>query len=61
SAPNLRDMRRFFDTFNIWRNCSGVGQTSGLPVHGFSDSVPIGSPEHRARGRQTGGLPHVRT
>ena len=39
-------------------NCSGVGQTSGLPVHGVSDSVFIGSPEHRARdpaNRQTGG------
>ena len=45
-------------------NCSGVGQTSGLPVHGVSDSVSIGSPEHRAGGpanRQTGGLPHVPT
>ena len=29
-------------------NCSGVGQTSGLPVHGVSDSVFIGPPEHRA-------------
>jgi len=49
---------------NPIRNGSGVGQTSGLPVHGVSDSVPIGSPEHRARGpanRQTGGLPHGRT
>ena len=35
-----------------------MGQTSGLPVHGVSDSVPIGAPEHRAGGpvnRQTGG------
>jgi len=41
------------------RNCSGVGQTSGLPVHGASGSVnPVWS-EDRARGpakRQTGGL-----
>ena len=39
-------------------NCSGVGQTSGLPVHGVSDSVLIGPLEHRARDpadRQTGG------
>ena len=39
-----------------------MGQTSGLPVHGVSDSVPIGSLEHRARdpaNRQTGGLPHA--
>jgi len=45
-------------------NCSCVGQTSGLPVHGGSDSVPLGSPEHRAGGpanRQTGDLPHVPT
>ncbi len=31
-------------------NYSRVGQASGLPVHGVSDSVPIGSLEHRARG-----------
>ena len=49
---------------NLIRDCSGVGQTSGLPVHGVSDSESIGSPEHRAGGpanRQTGGLPHIPT
>ena len=45
-------------------NCSGVGQTSGLPVHGASGSVNLGRSEHRARGpanRQTRGLPHPPT
>jgi hypothetical protein len=43
-------------------NCSGVGQTSGLPVHGASDSVNPMASKLRARGpvnRQTGGLPHT--
>ena len=45
-------------------NCSGVGQTSGLPVHGVSDSVFLLASKRRARGPanwQTGGLPHART
>ena len=45
-------------------NCSGVGQTSGLPVHGASGSVSLGAPQRRARdpaNRQTGGRPHVPT
>ena len=45
-------------------NCSVVGQTSGLPVHGVSDSVALLTSERRARGPanwQTGGLPHART
>ena len=45
-------------------NCSDVGQTSGLPVHGASGSVNLVRSEHRARGpanRQTGGLPHPPT
>jgi hypothetical protein len=45
-------------------NCSGVGQTSGLPVHGASGSVNLVRSEHRARGpanRQTRGLPHPPT
>ena len=44
-------------------NCSGVGQTSGLPVHGVSDSVALLTSKRRARGPaywQTGGLPHKR-
>jgi len=39
-------------------NCSGVGQTSGLPVHGVSDSVFLLASKRRARGPanwQTGG------
>jgi hypothetical protein len=45
-------------------NCSGVGQTSVLPVHGASGSVNLVRSEHRARGpanRQTRGLPHSPT
>ncbi|MGA2659416.1 MAG: hypothetical protein ABSH34_18075 [Verrucomicrobiota bacterium] len=45
-------------------NCSGVGQTSGLPVHGASGSVNLVRSEHRAGGpanRQTRGLPHPPT
>jgi hypothetical protein len=41
-------------------SCSGVGQASGLPVHGASGSVNLVAPELRARRpahRQTGGLP----
>ncbi|MGA2660124.1 MAG: GIY-YIG nuclease family protein [Verrucomicrobiota bacterium] len=48
----------------IIRNCSGVGQTSGLPVHGASGSVNLVRSEHRARGpanRQTRSLPHPPT
>jgi len=48
----------------IFRNCSGVGQTSGLPVHGASGSVNLVRSEPRARGpanRQTRGLPHPPT
>ncbi|MEI6779756.1 MAG: hypothetical protein WCQ21_02440 [Verrucomicrobiota bacterium] len=40
-------------------NCSGVGQTSGLTVHGASGSVVLGMGKLGARGpanRQTGGL-----
>jgi len=37
------------------RNCSGVGQTSGLPVHGASGSVDLtastSGPEARTTGR----------
>jgi len=48
----------------VWRRigCSGVGRTSGLPVRGVSDSVPLLASQLRARGpanRQTGGLPHA--
>jgi hypothetical protein len=46
------------------RNCLGVGQTSDLPVHGASGSVPLVASKLRARGpanRQTGGLPHAPT
>ena len=42
-------------------NCSGVGQTSGLPVRGASGSVTRVRSKHRAGGppnRQTRGLPH---
>ena len=42
----------------IISNCSGVGQTSGLPVHGVSDSVFLLASKRRARGPanwQTGG------
>ena len=42
-------------------NCLGVGQTSGLTVHGVSDSVALGKEKLRARdpvNRQTGGLTH---
>jgi hypothetical protein len=45
-------------------NCSGVGQTSGLTVHGVSGSVVLGMGKLRARGpanRQTGGLTHALT
>ena len=45
-------------------DCSGVGQTSGLTVHGASGSVVLGLGKLRARGpanRQTGGLPHAST
>jgi hypothetical protein len=48
----------------IERNCSGVGQTSGLPVHGASGSVNLMAAKLRARGpvnRQTRGLPHTPT
>jgi DNA-directed RNA polymerase specialized sigma24 family protein len=49
----------------LWeRNCSGVGQTSGLPVHGASGSVNLMAAKLRARGpvnRQTRGLPHTPT
>ena len=45
-------------------NCSDVGQTSGLPVHGASGSVNLMAAKLRARGpvnRQTRGLPHTPT
>ncbi len=38
----------------------GMGETSGLPVQGVSDSLPLSEPHVRARGpahRQTGGPP----
>ena len=47
---------------NRLRNCSGVGQTSGLTAHGASGSVVSGMGKLRARGpanRQTGGLTHA--
>ena len=40
----------------------GAVQTSGLPVHGASGSVPLREPKLRAGGlayRQTRGLPHA--
>jgi hypothetical protein len=49
---------------SLFLDSSGVGQTSGLPVHGASGSMfPVAS-KRRARGpanRQTGGLPHAPT
>ena len=42
-------------------NCSCVGQTSGLTVHGASGAMVLGRKKLRARGpsnRQTGGLTH---
>ena len=47
-----------------FRNYSGVGQTSGLPVHGASGSVNRVRSKHRARGPlnwQARGLPHRTT
>ena len=45
-------------------NGSGVGQTSGVTVHGASGSVVLGRGEPRARSpanRQTGGVTHAST
>ena len=59
TQPHRRYLRSKLTMSN--RNRSGVGQTSGLPVHGASGSVNRVRWEHRARGpanRQTRGLPH---
>jgi hypothetical protein len=64
SVLRERDRTRGALSRSCFCNCSGVGQTSGLPVHGASGSVNLMAAKLRARGpvnRQTRGLPHTPT